>query len=80
MHQDVAFDEQIYKTIWNHLGLFQFERIGNLYNQMKRPIESHQFYMKAGRFDKAIDVLLESKRFTEAIKCIQDYQNLSEVC
>lgn len=50
-----------------------------MYRRTKKPLESCQYYERAGHFEKAIDVLLEHKQFENAIHALNRYERLKKV-
>lgn len=50
-----------------------------MFKTIKKPLDSCEYYERAGRFDKAIDVLLENKLFEYAIHSLKRYERLKEV-
>ncbi|CAG2203731.1 unnamed protein product [Mytilus edulis] len=49
-----------------------------MYRRTKKPLESCQYYERAGHFEKAIDVLLEHKQFENAIHALNRYERLKK--
>lgn len=66
-------------------GIFQFEfflqleKAGETYRKLKRPIEGSRCYEQLGKFNLAVETLVENDLYEMAIDTLKRYKSLTKV-
>lgn len=69
---------------WNEVFLslkffLQLEKAGETYRKLKRPIEESRCYEQLGKFNLAVETLVENDLYEMAIDTLRRYKSLREV-
>ncbi|KAL4228783.1 TPR and ankyrin repeat-containing protein 1 [Mactra antiquata] len=67
-----AKEKELAAGLFEKLG--QYERAGDIYKRMKRPIASSKCYEQLGNYKKAVDVLYYSENYDMAIDAFKRYE------
>lgn len=58
---------------------FQLEKAGETYRKLKRPIEGSRCYEQLGKFNLAVETLVENDLYEMAIDTLRRYKSLRKV-
>lgn len=69
-------------SLWDFSGwkfFFQLEKAGETYRKLKRPIEGSRCYEQLGKFNLAVETLVENDQYEMAIDTLKRYKSLRKV-
>ena len=69
--------------MWNffnrNLCILQLDKAGETYRKLKRPLEASGCYEQLGKFNMAVETLVENDLYEMAIDTLKRYKHLKEV-
>lgn len=69
-------------SLWDFSGwkfFLQLEKAGETYRKLKRPIEGSRCYEQLGKFNLAVETLVENDQYEMAIDTLKRYKSLRKV-